>query len=107
MAILALQDIALRSMPDSGTITKYFALAFPAAVTLVRGGLVPRCHSGSRQLRGGLLSVVVPGLNLLLLLHDWPDFLGVLVIIRQPQPDLRHLAQATPRVAVSKRVRHL
>jgi len=29
MAILTLQGIALRSMPDSGTITKYFALAFP------------------------------------------------------------------------------
>src|SRR5262249_1674007 len=29
MAILTLQGTALRSMPDSGTITKYFALAFP------------------------------------------------------------------------------
>jgi len=27
----------------------------------------------------------------LLLLHGGPDFLGVLAIIRQPQPDLRHV----------------
>jgi hypothetical protein len=31
------------------------------------------------------------GLNLLLLLDCRPDFLTVLVITRQPQPDLRHV----------------
>ena len=43
---------------------------------------------------GGLELVflaVVLGLNLLLLLHSGSDFLGVLAIIRQPQPDLRHV----------------
>jgi|SRR5262245_43623665 hypothetical protein len=40
-------------------------------------------------------SIAVRGLNLLLLLHGRPDLLGVLAIIRQPQP------------RGSKRARHL
>ena len=36
-------------------------------------------------------SIAVLGLNLLLLLHGRPDLLGVLAIIRQPQPRLRHV----------------
>lgn len=32
-------------------------------------------------------------LDLLLLLDYGPDFLSVLVTIRQPQPDLRHMGQ--------------
>jgi hypothetical protein len=35
---------------------------------------------------------VVVGLNLLMLLHGRPDFVSVLVPIREVQPDLRHVA---------------
>src|SRR5262249_9973615 len=54
----------------------------------------------------GLLLVVVLGLNLLLLLECWLGLFGH-ISLRQPQPDLRHVGEGNPRVAVSKRARHL
>jgi hypothetical protein len=69
-----------------------------------------------RRLRPTVL-VLVLGLDLLLLLDYGPCFLGcfwaanhhfgVPVIVRQPQPDLRHVGEGTPRFSVSKRARHL
>jgi hypothetical protein len=57
-----------------------------------------------------LLPHLVLGLDLLLLLDYGPGFLGslsnhfagVLVVIRQPQPDLRHVVKSDPRFAVFK-----
>ena len=55
---------------------------------------------------GLVFLAIVLGLNLLLLLHGGPDFVSVLAIIRQPQPNLRHMRQGSPSFAVSKRARH-
>jgi hypothetical protein len=62
---------------------------------------IPKTSATRQENRGKSLTIFVMlapwpaptflGLNLLLLLDCGPDFLTVLVIIRQPQPDLRHV----------------
>jgi hypothetical protein len=46
-------------------------------------------------------------LHLLLLLERGLTFSNVLITIRQPQPDFRHVGKGNPRFPFSKRARHI
>jgi hypothetical protein len=46
-------------------------------------------------------------LHLLLLLERGLTFSKVLITIRQPQPDFRHIGEGNPRFPFSKRARHI